>query len=313
MSEIPVNPGAPGEPVIVHDEGQAERYLDKELVESRASLKRTQIIGILLSVFTIAYVGYLTSGFHESLQPKGAAQIATGLASQRLDDFEPQFTDYIHTEVPKMIRSAPDELIKRMPEYRENLENRVVAEIQSQSEKGSAQLSKDLDEFLTAHKDQVGAMIKNGQDPAAVDAMGADMEKEFRTFLDEQKIGDTTISEKLDETLKTLKQVSDRTSKLEKNVGLTDSEKAARHAIGMLMHRIKNAQAAEPDAIKPIDVEGIKNAANQATQSLRDHMGDATSSTPETSPTTAAPATGGTAPAKPAAPASGTATAPKRP
>lgn len=288
MSDIPVNPMEPNGPVSTSGEGVAERFVDHELVETKTSLARTRIICVVLVLFVVCYVGYLTAGFHANLEPNGAAEVATGLASQRLDDLEPKFTEYIHEQVPEMIRKAPDEVISRLPEYRKQLETRVDQTVRQQAEQGATQLNKQLDDFLTAHKDEVGQLLKNGQDPAKVEQLGEELDKSLTEFLTTTKVGDTTIQEKLDNTLVTLKQVSARTAKLAGNTGLTPSEKQARHAIAMLMRRINAAQAAEPNAIKPIDVEGIKNQANQAVEGIK-------SSVQSNMPTM--PTTGGTAPA----------------
>ena len=266
MSDIPVDPlGA----TPSGGEGIAERYVEKELVESRASLRRTQVVGVVLSLFVIGYMGYLTSGFRANLEPKGAAQVATGIAAQRLDDMEPQFASYIHEQVPAMIRKAPDELISRLPEYRKTIEERVDTVLRQQAEQGSTQLNKQLDDFLTAHKDEVGSLLKNGQDPAYLEKFGGELEQSFQSFLNEQKIGDETIQQKLTSTLTALKQVSTRTARLASNKGLNPSEKNARKAVAMLMRRIDAAKTAEPDAIKPIDTEALKNGANQALDNLK--------------------------------------------
>lgn len=226
----------------VSPEITAEAYLVKELIESRASLARTRIVGGALAVLTMVYMGYLTSGFRSSLEPVGAAEIATGLATQRLDDLEPRFAEYIHEQVPLMIRKAPDEIIARMPDYRKGLEDRVEADLRTQAASGSEELSKNLDTFLAAHKDSVAVLIKDGQDPAAMELMGAQLEAEFRTFLHDVKIAGTSIDEKLSETLSTLRQVQTRTARLAANKGLTPSEKSARHAVAMLMHQIGQAK-----------------------------------------------------------------------
>ena len=306
MSDIPVNPNDPiNDPVRNSGEGIAERYVDHELVTSRASLRRTQIIGGLLCLFTIGYMTYLTNGFRASLEPNGAAEIATGLATQRLDDMEPQFADYIHTEVPKMIQRAPDEVIKRLPEYRQELEKRVDTTIRTQAQQGATQLDKQLDDFLAQHKEQVGNLLKNGQDPANLESVGNDLETSFKGYLNDTKVGDETIQQKIDATLAALKQVSARTAKLAANQNLTPEEKKARHAVAMLMNQIGAAKAAEPDAIKPIDPNAVRDRVNEAAANLRDQVQrnlPSTSGTtggttpPATPPTTSVPPRAGSAP-----------------
>lgn len=264
MSDIPVTPT----PEVVSGEGIAERYVERELEASRAALVRTQIIGGALALFVLGYMGYLTTGFRNSLEPAGAAEIATGLASQRLDDVEPRFAEYIHEQVPMMIRKAPDEIIARMPEYRKSLEDRVEADLRAQAKAGADQLSQDLDTFLTAHKDEVAALIKDGQDPQATEAMGDQLEAQFRDFLHEVKIGGTSIDEKLAATLSTLRQVRARTERLAANKNLTPAEKSARKAIAALMHRIETAQA-NSGPLPTINHAAVKEAVENVSASVR--------------------------------------------
>ena len=299
MSDIPVNPNDPiEEPILTTGEGIAERYVDKELVESHASLRRTQIIGALLAVFTIGYMAYLTSNFRASMKPTAAANIATGLATQRLDDLEPQFSEYIHDKVPKLIRKAPDEVIARMPEYRKELESRVEKALREQAEKGSAELDKQLDTFLTEHKEEVGQLLEDGQDPAKLEKIGTELEANFQTFLTETKIGNETLQQKMDSALSTLKEVSVRTAKLADNKGLNPSEKNARKAVAMLMRRISVAKKAEPNAIPTIDratlqknAEELKdralNTLEKARETVKANVPESANATPlkTTSPT----------------------------
>ena len=173
-----------------------------------------------------------------------------------------------------MIRKAPDEVIARLPEYRKELETRVDKTVRDQAQQGATQLDKQLDEFLPTHKEEVGQLLLNGQDPAKVEQFGNELDKSFTDFMTTQKIGDTTIQEKLDSTLVALKQVSTRTAKLAGNKDLNPSERQARHAVAMLMRRIDAAQAAEPNAIRPIDVEGLKEKANDAVEQVKSTVGD---------------------------------------
>lgn len=242
MSDVLVNTDPKG------GEEVAQKYIEKELAESRKSLTRTRIVGGVFMIFTIGYMSYLTSGFRNSLEPVGAAQIATGLASQRLDDLEPKFADYLHEQVPQMIRKAPDEIISHMPEYRKHLEDRVESDFRAQAMRGSDELSKNLDSFLSLHKDEVAILIKDGQDPTATEQMGLQLEDQFKTFLHQTRVGDTTIEDKLGETLSALKDIQGRTAHLAKNKGLAPSEVSVRHAIAMLMRRIGHTPMPRVDA-----------------------------------------------------------------
>lgn len=270
MSDYPIEPTAP-----VTGEGVAERYVEHELIASRASLRRTQVVGSLLTVFVVAYLAYLTSGFHSNLEPNGAAEVATGLVAQRVDDLTPQFASYIREEVPKAIRNAPDEIIKRMPQYRENLESRVEETLRVRSNEAAKRLNGEMMSYLTAHKDQVAELIKNGNDPAAAQSLGQGLEDQFRTFLKEQPVGDSSIQAKLDETLRTLNLVQARTARLAAGKGLNPSEQKARHAVAMLMHRIDDAKASSP-ALPTIDTTQVHEAIDNAASGVRDAVATGT-------------------------------------
>jgi len=292
VSDIPTNPGPVNpEPIVnLSGEGIAERYVAQELVESRASLKRTQIIGVVMTVLVVGSMAFLTSGWRSNLEPNAAAEIATGLASQRVDDLTPQFADYVRTEVPKAIRSAPDELIKRLPEYRENLEQRVETDLRARSADATKRLHDELFTYLSAHKEAVGELLKNANDPAKADEIGKGLEDEFRKFLKEEKVGDDTIQAKLDNTLKALSQVEQRTAHLAANQGLTPSEQKARHAVAMLMKRIDFAKdASGPIKLPTIDPEKARTMINDAVDQTKAKLNEAADHA-----STAMPATGGT-------------------
>lgn len=257
MSDHPLEPTA---------KDVAERYVERELAGGRDSLKRTQILSSVLTTGICGFLLYLTAGYRSNLEPHAAAEIATGLASQRVDEIEPQFASYLREEAPKAIRHVPDELIKRMPEYRENLEKRVEDDLRAHSADASKRLSETLMAFLAEHKTQVGEMLLSADDPAAIEAMGKGLEARFRSFLREEPVGGSTIQAKLDETLSALKLVEKRTARLATNQGLTPSERKARRAVAMLMQRIDDAKADSPSlpTLRPSDLHEAVNRLHEA-------------------------------------------------
>lgn len=216
----------------------AEQYIEASLTKNREILQKTRIIASATAIVLSSYLWYLTANFHANLVPEGAATVATGLAAERLDELEPTFASFIHEQVPQAIRRAPDEVIARMPEFRERLEERVESDLRAHSEEGAKRLSANLDQFFTEHKDEIGEFLKEGQKPESGEKLANALETSFMAFLNEQEINGSTISEKLDNTLSTLEQVETRTAHLARNRHLTASEKKARHAVAMLMQRI---------------------------------------------------------------------------
>ncbi|CAN5494756.1 hypothetical protein BH11ARM2_BH11ARM2_22480 [soil metagenome] len=254
-NEEPIVP-TPGEPVVVETAGEhlAENYVHNQLIHARRSLMITRFGTIALVLVTGLYLGYLTQGFRSNLEPTAAAEITRGLVMEKMNDAEPQFASYIREEVPKCIRQAPDYAKEQLPHYRENIEDRVESDLRSYAQTNSDKLSKQLSEFLTAHKDQVNNLIEKGQDAQGADEMGADLEKQFRTFLTEQPVAGDTLQARLDNTLDALNKVQARTAQLAANKGLTPDEQKTRRAIALLMRRISGAT----NDIPKLNVDAIK-------------------------------------------------------
>ncbi len=220
----------------------AESYIDTALAAGRENLKKTRIIAASVTVCLVGYLSFVTATFHANLEPEGAATVATGLASERFDELEPTLATFIHEQVPQAIRRAPDEIIARMPEMRENLEKRVEEDLRAHSADSSKRLSAALDKFIEEHKDEITTFAKNAQDPDNAEKLGDALEKDFTEFLHNEDVGGSTIAEKLDNTLEALEQVDTRTARLAMNKKLSPSEHKARHAVALLMHRINSAQ-----------------------------------------------------------------------
>ena len=246
--------------ITVNSEGIAETYIDSELVKARTNLQRTRIASVACVVVIGLYMGYVTNGFRENLEPKAAALITSSIVSQRMDDAEPQFAEFIRTKVPETIRGAPDYALARMPEYRMAIEDRVEADLRAHAEVSSKKLTEELAVFLEAHKTEVEGMLLEPDKPAAAEAMGAGLEERFRTFLAEQPIAGDTIKSRLDNTLKALTDVEKRIARLAANKNLTPTEKKTRGAIANLMKRIDAARLASPEQV--LDPAKITAAVN---------------------------------------------------
>lgn len=252
-NEEPIVPN-PGEPVVVTSgEPVAENYVHTQLAKERKSLQTTRIATVVVVAAVGLYVGYLTQTFRANLEPRTAATITKGIVTERLNDVEPQVSSYIHDELPKFIRQAPDYAIAQLPKYRESIEDRVETDLRSYAKENSDKLTKELNTFLEAHKDQVEGMIQAGQDPKGANEMGDQIEEQFRTFLTEQPVAGDTLQARLDNTLDALNRVQTRTAYLAANKGLTPAEKKTRHAIALLMRKINAA----PNDVPKIDLSQV--------------------------------------------------------
>jgi len=238
----------------------AEGYIESALKASQDTLQKTRVIAAAASVFFVGYLGYVTATFHSNLEPEGAATVAAGLAAQRIDDLEPTLTAFIHEQIPQAIRQAPDTIIARLPEMRQQLEDKVEGDLRAHSEESSKKLADLMNRFVAEHKDEIGSFAKDAQDPANADKIGDALEKEFVAYLHTEQIAGSTIAEKLDNTLEALEQVDARTARLALNKKLTPGEQKARHAVALLMHRINSTPDDGTVAVAHSTVKGIAAA-----------------------------------------------------
>lgn len=248
--------------------GVAERYIATELKKAKDSLLRTQIISAAAVVLLGGYTVYVTSRFRASLQPQEAATIAKGLVAQRLDEGGVQFADFVKKEVPSYIRQAPDYAIKRMPEFRQEIEQRVNTSIETYAKQSSEQLGGEVDTFLQNNKESVGELLKDGQNPAATAKINAELKTLFVKYLDEPGPGGSeSMKAKLDQALDVLKKVETRIKRLASAKDLTPSEKNAKRAIAVLLKTVhdKRVEEGHTDAIAPKMAEQARDAIQNAT------------------------------------------------
>ncbi len=240
-------PGATnsGEPV-------AEQFVRKELSDARKSLRVTQIVASVLAIGTMIYTTAIGSQLKKTLEPRTAAQVATGLIADQVDTQGPLIAADIRQRIPKLIEEVPDYAIRQLPQYRTALETQVENDMKQHFTSSSKQLGDSFDELLDANKDSISQMLKDGQDAEATKAVGEAMEKEMLEFTGTVELNGETLSTKLDGAYTSLTQVEKRMAKLASNKNLTPQEKKARRAIGILSRTIDAANPAVTPGAKTI-------------------------------------------------------------
>ncbi len=257
---------APGAPVTPAAGTEAERFLAAEVAEAKRSLMITRIVSAVASLFVLFYLGYITSRFQESMKPAVAAEIAKGLVAERVDTGANEFADEMKKRVPAFIEGLPDYALKEMPGYRQKLEDRIITDLNGYSAENAPKLGEHLDDFLTAHKDEVKEMIDAGQDSAVADKVGAQLEAEFIASLKETDAGGgETFKEKMDKSLVSLQDIHKKVTRLAANKGLTPSEKKTRRAIAILTGKIEGATATNETRAVSEGAAGIRKAVGDAT------------------------------------------------
>lgn len=215
-------------------EGVAENYITRELAQARKAMRNTAIIGSLFTLGVLAYMGYLTARFRDELSPQRAAQTATGVISEKVEEQADQLSEQIKTQVPQLIAQAPDYAKKQIPIYRERLETQIASDLQTHCDDAAKQMDGQLDDFLTQNKTQIASLLKDGQNPQAVKQLGAALQQEFFVSLKKTKINGESAQSKLDQTLTSLREINTRMTRLAANQNLTPQEKKTRRAIAIL-------------------------------------------------------------------------------
>jgi hypothetical protein len=242
----------------------ADEFLASELANARSALRLTQIVGSIVFLVVLFYVGGIAMKFHRALQPDEAAVIAKGFVAQRVIDGEPQLTAYLKKEIPNAIQKAPDYVMEQLPDYRSQIEGRLEQELRKYLNDTSTQLSTELDQFLTANQSQLGTVILNGQDPQATQELAAHLRQLFVSYLAEKPDGGESIQEKLDKSLESLGKIKAMTAKLAVGKNLTEPEKKTRRAIAVLLTTIDQKKAEYPLPTKDQIIESGRATYNPA-------------------------------------------------
>lgn len=224
----------------------SEQYILDELAKSKISLNRTRLFSIIALVVTAAYMGFITVNLGQFLRPAQAAELAQGLIAQKVQEQGPSIADQFKQQVPILIAQAPDYAMQQLPVYRQNLEDQFDKDLTTNLASGSTQLDKNLDEYMTTHKDEVKSVLASGADPAAVKQLGDGVTQEFLGSLKTTQIGGESIQSKFDSSLEALTAVQKKMDHLANNTNLTPQEKKTRHAIAIMTKTINRHTPALP-------------------------------------------------------------------
>ena len=216
----------------------SEQYILDELAKSKLSLNRTRIFSIVSLLAAGTYMGFITVNLGDFLRPTHAAELAKGLIAQRVQEQGPDLIAQARQQIPILIGQAPDYAIAQLPVYRQNLEDQFDKDLSTNLASGSGQLDKNLDDFMTAHKDEVKGVLASGADPAATKTLGDGITQEFLASLKTTKVNGESIQSKFDSSLESLTAVQKKMDRLANATDLTPQEKKTRRAIAIMTKTI---------------------------------------------------------------------------
>lgn len=257
-----MNPEEPKSETTMTPSMVADQFVASEITKTRSALKQTQIIGTLVFLFVFFYIGSIALRFHRSLQPEEAATIAKGLVAERVTDSGPELTSYLKKEIPAAIEKAPDYVMRELPNYRGQLEDRLEQEFRKYTDDTSAQLSNELDQFLMNNQEQFKTVMLTGQDPEATKALTSNLRQMFVSYLSEKPEGEESVQEKIDESLVALGKIKAMTARLAAGKNLTAPEQKTRRAIAVLLTTIDEKAAQDPLPNKEQMMDAAKSTYN---------------------------------------------------
>ncbi len=246
----------------------ASKYVAEELAATKKALQGVQIFGSAFVFGLMCFLFSIANGFASNLEPKEAAKITKGLVSQRLDEVQPQVSEYLRAEIPTLIKSVPDMAKSQLPILREDLENTLTVEIEGLAKETSGQLDTALDAFLVEKQDEFKTIILAGQDKESTDEVAAAMRVMFLDYLTEDHGQDESIQTKLDKALVALKDIEQRTHRMAYAKDLDAVEKKTRRAVACLFTTVQDNKDALPIPSQEeaqSTVAGLLNSANDIT------------------------------------------------
>ena len=229
-SDIPMSPG---------DEGTAANYIANQVIQARTGLQRTRIIGLVGLLLLGGELIYITTKFTASMQPHAAAEIASGLVLQQINDRGPDLANQLKEKIPEYIQQTPDYALKELPKYRVALEDRMESQLTQYCKTTTEKLNTQMDSYLTDHKDDIKGMITTGNDPVLTKKVGQDLKHQFLTYLQAKQTSGESIQDELDTSLAALQGTAKTMHRLAAGKDLTAQEKQTRHALAVLTSSIQ--------------------------------------------------------------------------
>lgn len=224
------------------NEKLAQEFVASELAQARSSLKKAQIVGIILLLFVSGYMSILTSKLKPFLTPEGAASTANDVIYAQVTERAPLIAEDLKKRVPEMVARIPDVVIEKLPEWRIQIEDKAEETLRSHLSEHAVQFGKRLDVFLADHQEQIGDLLKTANDKQKTQVLLTSIEQDILSFLDEKFDEKESIKEKLDGALAKLTHMEQQMDRLANANDLTPQEKKTRHAIAIIVQKIDLAR-----------------------------------------------------------------------
>jgi hypothetical protein len=238
------SPPSPASPQAFN-QAVAEAYLAQELHKARRILRRTRITSLVLIALVGTYMTVVSAMLTRFLQPREAAQVASGMMVQHIQNNGPALAVRLEREIPLLIRDTPVHLLQQLPACRQEIEKSLALEFRGRCSTFANELGTEMDRLIESHKADIGRLLENAEDREALRKILPDFERAITGFLNTDSDG-RLVKKQIAELASTLAQIDQRVDRLANGSSLTTEEQKARRALAMLARIIDN-QTALPD------------------------------------------------------------------
>ncbi len=205
--------------------------LNRRLEQRRKRMNFGSTVTLLIGLAAIGllswwfYIGY--QSFQEVSDPKTLIKIGTDLITENLAETRAAAADQIKASAPQWAEEMSNELIKKMPDGRVELENQIRAFLDSQLLEANVITREKFREMIAQNRAEV---------QEAVDTILSD--KESEAFVNEfmpvvEKSVGIDVQNNAAEALGAFGDLNDRLERLAKGENLSDLEKQQRYVLGL--------------------------------------------------------------------------------
>ena len=215
-------------------ESAGAQFVSQELAKTEASLRRTRMVCVASVLFVVGYMSFITHTLQTRLlQPKAAADIATGYVSAYVQVHGDALSKQLVRDVPAYIAGLPDAFLAELPHARRNLENKLDQGLLTYAEEVAKQWGQQLDDFLVSRRDEVVKFVEETQNPQVVEQLGEQFEQEALRFLYAKDYDGQSTMDRLQEGIVALNEVEARLHRLAYADDLAPHERTLRQLIAV--------------------------------------------------------------------------------
>ncbi|MBG85546.1 MAG: hypothetical protein CMO80_01435 [Verrucomicrobiales bacterium] len=215
-----------------------ESFLEDEILKTQDSLRRTRVTGFILIVAVLSYMGYITTGLTEFMEPKKAAEMTTGFVNDQVSTRTDLLAEMIKSEVPRLVAGLPDHALEQIPTYRETLENTVIINLERHAKSTGEHLEATLQAFFDGHEPEIKKFLESTENEPINEVFKEDLLNAIMDYLRSGPPNGEPLTEKFDKSLLALKQAETKIDYLTVNKDLSRAEKKTRYALAVIAEAI---------------------------------------------------------------------------